>query len=94
MERYDWFAADVYITHVPTGATRVYETWETHPDKDGFGSVEFSWGKHNNSCDCNRALYFARAGDEEEPDVECGEGRYKVAKIVNVERNEIVYRED
>lgn len=94
----EWFPADVYITDTKTGEPRVYRTWETRPDAEGLGGVEFSWSEHNNACDCNRALFFARAADEDEAEVEvevkCGDGRYRVDRIVDVERNEIVYTEE
>jgi hypothetical protein len=36
------------------------------------------YGSGNYGCDCNRALFFARAADEDEVDVECGHGRYSI----------------
>jgi len=38
--------------------------------------VEFMFDAGNYSCDCNRALFFARAGDEDEPDVPCGDSAF------------------
>lgn len=41
------------------------------------GGPEFCWTEGNYSCDCNRALFFARAGDEPDPDDRaCGEVAY------------------
>jgi hypothetical protein len=46
--------------------------------EDAIRSVVYQWSDGNYSCDCNRALFFARAGGEEEPEVECGEGAYAI----------------
>lgn len=45
--------------------------------------VRFMWTEGNYGCDCNRALFFAHAAGEEDPDVACGEGLYSV-QIVEV----------
>lgn len=78
--------ATVYVTDQETGETRAHimgrtiqGEWRDYswsgPDSD------YIWSEGNYSCDCNRALFFARAGNE--PDAEswdppCGEGRYAV----------------
>ncbi len=50
--------------------------WETD------GSDDWSWWADGDmSCDCNRELEFARAAHEDEPDVQCSEGRFLVTKI-------------
>lgn len=77
---------DVYIRKNSTGEVRRYHydhDW-VEPDENGTGSY-YLWGPDgNNGCDCNLANYFARAGNEDDPDprVECGESRYKIEKIV------------
>ena len=43
------------ITHIPTGETQIYED-------DGDYNWEWAWTEGNASCDCNRFLYFERAG--------------------------------
>jgi hypothetical protein len=46
-------------------------------------SVYYQWFYGGNySCDCNRALFFARAKSEEEPDVPCGHEAYS-AKLAD-----------
>lgn len=92
---YRWFPADVYLLDTTTGERRVYESWQIEPDADGYGGCEFMFKEGNYSCDCNRELFFKRAGGED-PDVgsvECGERRYRVEKIVNVETKMVVYQE-
>lgn len=95
-DRWSWFPADVYLRDTGTGERRTYRTWETLPDAEGLGGVEFSWGEHNDSCDCNRALYFARAAGikADDPEAQCGDGRYVVDKIVNADTGAIMYTED
>ena len=91
----DWFPAEVHIRNAETGETRVYATWESYPDAEGLGSLEFSWGEHNNACDCNRADFFARAAGENDPrDAPCGDGRYVVDRIVDARNGRVVYRDD
>lgn len=49
------------ITDTKTGITRRYEDNDASPDPD---VLEFVWREGNFGCDCNRALFFARAGGE------------------------------
>lgn len=52
-------------------ATHVYEgEWEE--------VQEFIWTEGNFSCDCNRAILFAAARNEEEPQIICSDGKYSV----------------
>lgn len=34
--------------------------------------IKFQWTDGNFGCDCNRALFFARAGKEPDPEIKCG----------------------
>ena len=45
------------ITDTGTGEARIYE--------DEYPYSEFIWNEGNYSCDCNRGLFFARAGGRE-----------------------------
>lgn len=53
------------------GIIRCYPTtWDWYGD--------FIWEEGNFACDCNRGDFFAKAGDEEDSDHECGDGDYSV----------------
>lgn len=41
----------------------------------------YIWSEGNFSCDCNRALFFACAADEEDPDTPCGDTAYSVRVV-------------
>ena len=66
----------VLIEKVETGERRWYD------EGDDYSAIEFQWSEGNYSCDCNRALFFARAGGEPEHDVDCGEELYAVHAIL------------
>lgn len=54
---------------------------------------DFGWSEGSFSCDCNRELFFARYGDEEDPEeTECGETRYSV-ELVNPASGRVFYGE-
>ena len=42
---------------------------------------EFQWTEGNFGCDCNRALFFARAKGEPDPDQECGGEAYTLLEL-------------
>lgn len=67
----------ISILDTTTGETRSYrDSWyNSNPWED---SHEFLWSDGNYGCDCNRALFFARAHGEPDPGIECGESRFKV----------------
>lgn len=67
---------EVKITKVATGETRVHSV-DSEWDDD---LVLFMWEDGNYGCDCNRFLFFERAGSSK-PSLEgltCGEGAYTV----------------
>lgn len=70
-------AYDVEILEVVSGAT-------AHVQETGWGEGSaYRWTDGNMGCDCNRALEFWRAKHpgatlEEEPEVPCGHGAYRV----------------
>ena len=79
----------VLIEEVATGERRWHDDGEAHE------ATEFMWSDGNYSCDCNRELFFVRAGNEPIGvyDVDCSDGRYRVWAILredgyfyNVER--------
>lgn len=73
----------VTIVRVSDGVERIYQDespW-IPADEHGLGSVWW-WTEGNGGCDCNRALFFARAaGEELETDPICGEERYRIPFI-------------
>lgn len=80
--------ARVLIRHNPTGEERWYtDEWSfNHPKETREESLflgEFVWTDGNFSCDCNRALLFARAEGQPDPDNrECGDSEYTAVKAV------------
>jgi hypothetical protein len=42
----------------------------------------YMWTDGNFGCDCNRAMFFADAGGEEDCDIGCGETRYTVTRAI------------
>lgn len=53
----------------------------------------FNWQENNFSCDCNRGIFFSRAGAEQEDnDAPCGQGRYSV-NLRREDTGETYYRE-
>lgn len=67
----------VLIRNLETNEVRVYEE---SCDWEGEGSV-YLWTEGNFACDCNRHLFFERAGgtdDSEGEDCPCGEVIYQV----------------
>lgn len=83
----DWFDVEVAIRRIADGEVRVARMREVRD------TLEFGWSDGNYGCDCNRALFFARANGEDEPDIECGETAYAVDWIKDAETGEIVYSE-
>lgn len=77
--------SDVYkvaITRLADGVTRVL----SQPIRSGDTKelVLFYWGEGNMACDCNRDIYFQKAGGEEvdEGVVKCGDTMYS-ARIID-----------
>lgn len=50
------------------------------------------WTDGNYSCDCNRAVFFASAVGEKDPDRTCGSGAFAV-QLKNAKDGEIFYDE-
>lgn len=84
----------VEICRMADRVVRVYETSFAWDDSGVTGSSSYLWSDGNYGCDCNRALFFARAAGEEDPDDDespCGDAAYRV-RITEDGRE--VYRDD
>ena len=76
----------VTLTRVADGVARTFQR-----DED-LSTLDYAWHDGNYSCDCNRELFFARAADEPEPEINCSDGRFR-ARIVRVDTGAVVYEE-
>lgn len=66
----------IRITRVADNVTREY-IYEYSPGEEE--DVRFLFEEGNYACDCNRALFFARAGGEPDPEDRCcGNTRFRV----------------
>ena len=72
---------DAVIVNNETGEARTYRMNVDWDDSNDSGHI-YWWTEGNFGCDCNRALEFMRAGDEEECDESCGESRFSVPHVV------------
>lgn len=70
----------IEIAKKETGEVRHYR--DEFFDCSAESASEFLWTEGNYSCDCNRALFFARANGEPDPLVECGEVAYTAIKAI------------
>ena len=62
-----------------TVAIRCNATGEIRYHRDELGwheASDYQWLDGNYACDCNRALFFARAKGEDDPDQVCGDTAY------------------
>lgn len=83
----------VYFLHVPSGSKRRCET-EGHFCVECGRFQDYIWSDGNFACDCNRTYYWNYAdGEGPDIDVQCGDSRFLIEKIVVIETNEIVYEE-
>lgn len=79
-------AIHIHITlRHPDGRTRIcIEDWYPflveRETVDGLREhIKYQWSDGNFGCDCNRARFFARAGNEPEPESGCGDAYRIVA---------------
>lgn len=81
-------SAVIRIRNNSTGEVRQYT------DESGGGaSAEYQWGEGNYACDCNRHLFFLRAGgDGDDGDDECSQGDYAVV-VTDANTGRVLYRE-
>jgi hypothetical protein len=72
----DWrkFKAMISLRKNATGEVRAIEHWSFEPYEDG----DYLWTEGNYACDCNRHLFFERAGgrEPESREVACGDEKY------------------
>ncbi len=97
----DWVRVIAEIRHNSSGEVRKHETHEILERGEAYPSP-FNWEENNNSCDCNRKLFFIRAvdpnycassvSDDEDDPLPCGEGEYSV-RLVNPVTNVPYYAE-
>lgn len=89
--QHKWVKVVAFIRKNDTGEVRKYHRTSIL-ENDGIVH-DYSWRDGNCSCDCNRELFFLRAGNEPEPDdTMCGDERYSV-NLQNPKTGEIFYRE-
>ena len=90
----DLVQIEVRIRRNSDGVIRTYEGkgyWDDGLCGEPAGPSTFIWEEGNFSCDCNRELFFLRAGQEPEHDeVECGADRYAV-ELVNPKDGRVFY---
>jgi hypothetical protein len=70
----------VYIKNNATGEVRRH----IELNADWSAVFEYLWAEGNYGCDCNRALFFSRAADEDDvksEDRDCGETAYSVPYV-------------
>ena len=77
----------VHITRTADGVTRICP--QPYDWSKGDHDDSSWWADGNMSCDCNRELEFARSADEDEPDVSCSDGRFKIY-IIELEDGTII----
>lgn len=75
----------VYIRRNTDGEVRCYDNLEWHDDSD---YPDFIWSEGNYACDCNRALFFARAIGEDDPERSCGDSAFSL-RITDVGGKEL-----
>lgn len=85
----------VHIRRNADGVVRLYEDIGFF---DKFGFEDYIWSEGNYACDCNRHLFFVRAGGDEDDEDEgdddaCSSGLYAV-KITNPAGSETLYQDD
>lgn len=67
----------VYLRNNETGEERGVEN-----DGPWNKTTEYLWTDGNFGCDCNRALLFASAKAEKNPQRACGDGGFLIVKVV------------
>jgi len=91
LENNIWVKCIAEIRNNLTGEIVEYETDEILELGEEFPSI-FNWEENNYSCDCNRHLFFKRAKEDEDWDVECSDGKYSV-NLKNKKDGKIYYKE-
>lgn len=69
----------VEVRENATGTIRSFDYEKTYGLTPGDEFNDFIWTEGNYACDCNRALFFARANGEPDPNAPClPEGRFSI----------------
>lgn len=71
-----------YQVVIRQNATGIERTANFDVDSHWDGGHEYLWSDGNYGCDCNRAIFFHEAGNEKDPDIECGETEYDVVRVI------------
>lgn len=86
-----WVYIIAHIKNNETSEVRQYkeklniEFGESHPN-------DYIWESGNYACDCNREIFFRKAGQEEKIDHDCGDGKYSV-NLQNPRTGDMFYSE-
>jgi hypothetical protein len=98
----EWTVLDLHADSVSlkiTEAIRCNATGETRERESSIrwfngddGPHTYNWEDGNFSCDCNRAMFFAAAAGEPDPDVPCSNGLFSV-RLSNAKTGEVFYDE-
>lgn len=93
VETTKWVKIIAHIRNNGTGEIRQSKEKIMWDEKNGCPLI-YIWKDGNFSCDCNRKLFFADAGNEDisMEDAPCGEGKYSV-NLENPRTDEIFYKE-
>jgi hypothetical protein len=87
-----WVAIVAHIRCNATGEVRCFSNTAVL-DEDHEPEPVWHWTEGNYGCDCNRHIFFRRAGGEEpDPDHRCGHDAFSV-NLENPATGEIYYRE-
>ena len=89
-----YFTGRVTLRDTVTDECRSFNDAYLSFDDDG-SFFDFQWSENNYSCDCNRRLFFERAGgrEPEEHEMPCGEGRFLVVSIIHPD-GRLLYTEE
>jgi hypothetical protein len=89
------FPVLVHIMRASTGEIRVISDYlpvSNDGSADFPGPSFFRYEDGNEACDCSRAMLFARANREPDPNVQCAEGQYLV-NMYDMETGKRIYNE-
>lgn len=95
---YDFEPGDCWVKEIAlirknaTGEIRSYENDAAILEAGAEYPSTFIWEDGNYACDCNRELFFERAGGIEPGATNCGVGRYSV-NLENPADGTVFYRE-
>ena len=86
-----WVSVIAEVRKNSTGEIRLHETCEIISDGCDTPS-DYIWSDGSYGCDCNRSIFFNRAGGDPEGDEPCGEGAYSV-RVKNKKTGTVFYSE-